>query len=107
MPEDPTLIVAHGDIDADTLGTLGNALGAAASSQQTVIFDAGDVTFADSSLLNLLLRTHQATTLLIAAPSLPVRRLLEITGTDQILHLYPTTAAARATLPSSGLPLPQ
>lgn len=107
MPDEPEVIVAHGDIDADTLAPLAEALDRAATAQQAIILDAGDITFADSSALNMLLRTHQATTLLVAAPSASVRRLLEITGADRFLNVYPTTAAAREAIRGTDLPLAQ
>ncbi|MFD3613111.1 STAS domain-containing protein [Streptomyces atroolivaceus] len=47
---------------------LRQALEAAAATQPLVILDAGAVTFADSTTLSLLLRTHRSTHFRIAAP---------------------------------------
>ncbi|WP_328584452.1 STAS domain-containing protein [Streptomyces sp. NBC_00370] len=105
MTDKPAVIAAHGDVDIDSLGPLQDELGSAAASHRTVILDASDITFCDSSFLNLLLHIHQATTLRIAAPSEPVRRLLEVTGVDRVMNLHPTTDAARAATAGTGLPL--
>ncbi|WP_299541207.1 STAS domain-containing protein [uncultured Streptomyces sp.] len=91
-----TVVVAEGELDVESLGPLRGRLERAASAYDTVVLDAGGVSFADSSFLTLLLRTHQETPVRVAAASAQVRRLLEITGADQVLGLYPTVEEAMA-----------
>lgn len=105
MTDKPAVVAAHGDVDIDSLGPLQDELGSAAAAHRTVILDASGITFCDSSFLNLLLHIHRVTTLRIAAPSEPVRRLLEVTGVDRVMNLHPTTDAARAASAGTGLPL--
>ncbi|GHA43308.1 hypothetical protein GCM10010329_77680 [Streptomyces spiroverticillatus] len=84
------VVSAQGDLDLRSLPPLRHALEGAAHEHEVVVLDAGAVTFTDSSALNLLLTAHRLTTLRIAAAPDQLRELLEITGTDQVLHLYPT-----------------
>ncbi|MFC3259591.1 STAS domain-containing protein [Streptomyces xanthochromogenes] len=91
------VVVACGEFDADTVEPLERALGrAAAEGFAVVVLDVGAVTFADSGLLNLLVRTQRATTLRIAGSPPQLRRILELTGADQALHLYPSADDACA-----------
>ncbi|MER5296373.1 STAS domain-containing protein, partial [Streptomyces pharetrae] len=55
-----------------------------------VVLDASGITFADSTLLNLLILTHQAGTLRVAAPSQQLQRLCEITAVDTVLEIRQT-----------------
>jgi anti-anti-sigma factor len=88
------VVVAQGDLDADTLPPLAQAMEEAAAAHQVLVLDAAAVSFADSSALNLLLRIHQSTALRIASPRPQLLRLLEITGADEVLGTYPSTADA-------------
>ncbi|WP_037850969.1 STAS domain-containing protein [Streptomyces sp. NRRL S-340] len=90
------VVVARGAYDMQSITPLANALGAAAARRQKVVLDASGITFADSSMLNLLVRTHQATTLRVASPARQLRRLLEITGTDTVLEVRATIEDAVA-----------
>lgn len=80
------VVVARGSYDMDSIRPLAHALEAAAGKHPKVILDASGITFADSTLLNLLILTHQAGTLRVVAPSPQLRRLCEITGVDGILE---------------------
>ncbi|MFE7896750.1 STAS domain-containing protein [Streptomyces sp. NPDC057424] len=80
------VVVARGAYDMDSVTPLAEALDAAAGKHPKVILDASGITFADSTLLNLLILTHQAGTLRVVAPSPRLRRLCEITGVDSILE---------------------
>ncbi|MFI8891767.1 STAS domain-containing protein [Streptomyces paradoxus] len=80
------VVVARGAYDMDSIAPLAEALDAAVGTYPKVILDASGITFADSTLLNLLILTHQAGTLRIVAPSLPLQRICEITGVDSILE---------------------
>jgi anti-anti-sigma factor len=80
------VVVARGAYDMDSIAPLAQALGAGVRRHPKVILDASGITFADSTLLNLLILTHQAGTLRVVAPSPQLKRLCEITGVDSILQ---------------------
>ncbi|MEU2912899.1 STAS domain-containing protein [Streptomyces massasporeus] len=80
------VVVARGSYDMDSIAPLSDALGAAVRRHPKVVLDASGITFADSTLLNLLILTHQAGTLRVVAPSPQLQRLCEITGVDSILQ---------------------
>jgi anti-anti-sigma factor len=80
------VVVARGAYDMDSVAPLAEALDAGVRRHPKVILDASGITFADSTLLNLLILTHQAGTLRVVAPSLQLKRLCEITGVDSILQ---------------------
>ncbi|MFF8395385.1 STAS domain-containing protein [Streptomyces sp. NPDC016172] len=80
------VVAAGGSYDMDSIKPLADVLEAAARKHPKVILDASGITFADSTLLNLLILTHQAGTLRVVAPSPQLQRLCEITGVDSILE---------------------
>jgi anti-anti-sigma factor len=90
------VVHARGSYDMDTITPLADALETAVRRHPKVILDASGITFADSTLLNLLILTHQAGTLRVVAPSPQLRRLCEITGVDGILEIRDTVDAAAA-----------
>ncbi|MEW2297208.1 STAS domain-containing protein [Streptomyces sp. NPDC006743] len=90
------VVIARGAYDMQSITPLANALDAAAARRQKVVLDASAITFADSSLLNLLVRTHLATALRVTSPARQLRRLLEITGTDTVLEVRATIEDAVA-----------
>ncbi|MFE0680659.1 STAS domain-containing protein [Streptomyces sp. NPDC058961] len=94
------VVAVEGELDAQTLPPLQRALEAAAKNWPVVVFDASAVPFADSSTLNLLLQTHRATRLRIAGAQPQLLRVLEITGADAALALYPTVTDACAAIAS-------
>ena len=70
-----------------------------------LIADLGGVTFCDSSGLNTLLRLHRQAQaadgrLSLAAVPASLTRMLTMTGTDAVLHLYADVAEARAARPA-------
>ncbi|MFH9887460.1 STAS domain-containing protein [Streptomyces luteogriseus] len=81
------VVVARGAYDMDSIPPLSDALRAAVREHPKVVLDASGITFADSTLLNLLILTHQTGTLRVVAPSPQLRRLCEITGVDGILEM--------------------
>ncbi|MGI5358782.1 STAS domain-containing protein [Streptomyces sp. CA-252508] len=87
---DAWVVVARGDFDLCSITPVADALAGAVKRHAKVVLDASGITFADSTLLNLLISTHQAGTLRIAAPSTQMRRLLEITGVDAYLQVRDT-----------------
>ncbi|MFF9120104.1 STAS domain-containing protein [Streptomyces massasporeus] len=80
------VVVARGSYDMDSIAPLSEALGVAIRKCPKVILDASGITFADSTLLNLLILTHQSGTLRVVAPSPQLQRLCEITGVDGVLE---------------------
>ncbi|MGW6545614.1 STAS domain-containing protein [Streptomyces massasporeus] len=80
------VVVARGSYDMDSIAPLSDALGVAVRKHPKVVLDASGITFADSTLLNLLILTHQTGTLRVVAPSPQLQRLCEITGVDSILQ---------------------
>ncbi|WP_424216727.1 STAS domain-containing protein (plasmid) [Streptomyces sp. BI20] len=96
------VVTAHGELDQDRLDPVEEALAAAAREVDSagpdgvVVLDASGIPFGDSSFLNLLLRMHHRTRFRIVDPQPQIRRLLALTGTDGVLHLRPSVAAATA-----------
>lgn len=88
------VVAARGAYDLDSIQPLADALASAVRNHPTVVLDASGVTFADSTLLNLLIVTHQAGDLRLVAPSVHLRRLCEITGVDRLLDIRETLDAA-------------
>ncbi|MFJ9774506.1 STAS domain-containing protein [Kitasatospora sp. NPDC101157] len=91
-----------GDLDIETLeparSTLDDLVG---QHPPLLVVDLAGVDFCDSSGLNLLLQTRMAAasadvTFRLAAPSLTVRRLLELTCADTVFSLHPSVDAALA-----------
>ncbi|MEL6984195.1 MAG: STAS domain-containing protein [Actinomycetota bacterium] len=81
---DPRTVAVDGQIDSHTATSFNDVL-VEIPADQTVHVDLGAVTFIDSSGLRVLVRAEKRQSagggaLVIANPSAPVRRLLEITG---------------------------
>ncbi|MGW1942412.1 STAS domain-containing protein [Streptomyces goshikiensis] len=79
-----------GEFDADTQGLLQAACERAASAPDVdrLVLDVREVTFADSSFLNLLLVARQKSNLTLVGP-LPAQlaRLLQMTGADLLFAI--------------------
>ncbi|MFJ8806463.1 STAS domain-containing protein [Streptomyces sp. NPDC102490] len=90
------VVTARGACDMSSIGPLAEALGVAAQEHPKVVLDASGITFADSSLLNLLILTRRAVDLRVAAPPQQMRRLLEITGVDGVIEVRATVDEAAA-----------
>lgn len=91
--DDPTVVVAEGQIDSHTSTALDDAL-STMSPGGTISVDLSAVTFVDSSGLRVLVRAHKRQLgggghLTILAPSEPVQRLLDITGLTSELQISP------------------
>ncbi|MFC8583647.1 STAS domain-containing protein [Streptomyces sp. NPDC057217] len=90
------VVVASGAYDMETIAPLAAALETAAEKYQTVVLNVSGVTFADSTLLNLLVSTHRRTDLRLVDPTPQVKRILEITGLDTVLTMRETLKDATA-----------
>ncbi|MFF9455864.1 STAS domain-containing protein [Streptomyces flaveolus] len=88
------VVGARGAYDMNSITSLADALDTAAKQHPKVVLDASGITFADSTLLNLLIHTHQAADFRVAAPPQQVTRLLELTGVDTVLKVRPTVEDA-------------
>nr|WP_251690853.1 STAS domain-containing protein [Streptomyces sp. CHD11] len=90
------VIGARGAYDIQSVTPLADALDLAVKKPRKVILDASGITFADSSLLNLLIQTHQAADLYVAGPTPQLQRLLQLTGVDTVLRVRATVEEAAA-----------
>ncbi|MFJ8542426.1 STAS domain-containing protein [Streptomyces sp. NPDC093586] len=90
------VVGARGAYDMQSITPLADALHAAAAEHPKVVLDASGITFADSSLLNLLILTHQAVDFRVAAPTQQLSRLLQLTGVDTVLKVRATVEEATA-----------
>lgn len=91
------MLAVTGDLDIDNVAPLGAALGGAASSDdRPVVVDLSDVSFADSTTVNVLLQgqTLLGPRLRLAAPSPFMERLIGVLGLDSVLPVFPTVAEA-------------
>ncbi|MFE4703331.1 STAS domain-containing protein [Streptomyces sp. NPDC056738] len=97
------VLAVAGELDADTTGTLRQALRMEEGSTPALtVLDLGAVTFMDSSAINVLVAANRDATaaggqLRMAALSEPVQRVVEIVGLDTIIACYTTLAQALAT----------
>ncbi|MFF7205391.1 STAS domain-containing protein [Streptomyces sp. NPDC008141] len=91
---DAWVVTAQGEVDLQNMAPLADALTEAAGNHSVVVLDTSAVTFADSTFLNLLLTMHRLTDLRIAAPAAGLKRLLDVTGADQVLTVRATVADA-------------
>ncbi|MFJ1701923.1 STAS domain-containing protein [Kitasatospora sp. NPDC088346] len=97
------LVALAGELDLDTLAPADEALGQAlATGPARVVVDLAEVSFCDSSGLNLLLRTRLAAQeaevelRLAAAPDGQFGRLLELTGAGAVFSLHASLPDALA-----------
>jgi anti-sigma B factor antagonist len=87
------LVRITGELDAETAPALEEALRLASERGATeLVADFSGVSFIDSSGLSVLVASHKRLqrlggTLVIAAPSAPVRRLFDIAGLDRVLTI--------------------
>jgi anti-anti-sigma factor len=94
--EDARLICAAGEIDLSSVAALRRELDAARVEAVTVLLDLSDVTFIDSSGLHLLLHASHSSAVsdwafFVVRPSESVLRLIELSGTADLLKVvYPT-----------------
>ncbi|MFD3869413.1 STAS domain-containing protein [Streptomyces sp. NPDC058623] len=92
------VIVCAGEFDQHTLGPVHQAGTAAIADPaiRRIVLDAGDITFADSSMLNELFRLRRGTDLVLVGP-LPrsLERVLELTQARLLFHVVPSIEAAR------------
>jgi anti-sigma B factor antagonist len=104
--DDGTVVVAiTGDIDMATAQAFRDALDDGIQHAQDVVVDLGAVSFMDSTGLNALIRAAQRVqkgvgAISLRAPSPSVRRLLEISGVENIFAIEPNSAETGADDPT-------
>lgn len=84
-----------GDIDASSVELLAEYLAPLPGDRGDVMLDLSEVEFIDSSGLRALIDAHERAdrcgrALVLAEPSLVVRRLLDISGLVPYLHIVPS-----------------
>ncbi|WP_299537367.1 STAS domain-containing protein [uncultured Streptomyces sp.] len=89
------VIALQGEFDYASVPGLQARIDTAVNTHGGLILDAGAVTFVDSTVVTLILMTHQRTHLRIAGLSPHLEHLFGIYGIDQVLHIYPTADAAQ------------
>ncbi|MDP5316291.1 STAS domain-containing protein [Streptomyces poriferorum] len=91
------VLAVAGDLDIDNVAPLGAALESAArDGEGPVVVDLSDVSFADSTTVNVLLQGQSllGPRLRLAAPSPFMERLIGLLGLDSALPVLPTVAEA-------------
>ena len=97
----PIAVTLPSEIDLTNASEVHDALvRALESGTAVVIADATETTFCDCAGVRALIRAHRQATaagadLRMASAGPAVRRILELTGADQVLDTYPTLTAAR------------
>ncbi|MEV6618316.1 STAS domain-containing protein [Streptomyces sp. NPDC051051] len=89
------VLTVTGEIDHHTGDQLRQALDVSDAARPRIVIDLHQVTFMDSSGINILITTHQTVTaaggwLRLAAPAHPVQRVLQLVGIDQLIDCRPT-----------------
>ncbi|MGW3933397.1 STAS domain-containing protein [Streptomyces microflavus] len=90
------MIAPQGEFDYGTVPQLQEQIDSAVNEHGGVILDAGGITYIDSTVLTLILATHQRTHLRIANLHPRLTQVFGVYGIDEVLNLYPTVDAARS-----------
>lgn len=90
------VVAPQGEFDMQIAPSLTIELLTAAAGVGGVVLDASGITFADSAVLHALIETHGQTDLRIAAAPAHLMRVINLTGLETVLRLYPTLEAALA-----------
>ncbi|MFE2416399.1 STAS domain-containing protein [Streptomyces hokutonensis] len=99
---DGTVVVAlAGEIDHQTAGPLREALDLPAGGASHVVLDLREVSFMDSSGINIILAVHQTLAqadgwLRLAGTTPAVQRVIQLVGIDGVIDCYPTVQQAIA-----------
>ncbi|MFD0305277.1 STAS domain-containing protein [Streptomyces sp. NPDC127119] len=97
------VVSVRGDLDLASLADQRMRLQGTAAAVPVLVLELSAVTFADSTFLNLLLLLRQATDLRLADVPHAMVRLLELTGANEVLRLYPSVQdALPETKPGTG-----
>ncbi|MET7683405.1 STAS domain-containing protein [Streptomyces sp. NPDC005423] len=93
------VLTLAGEIDHHTCDRLTQALELSGAARPRIVIDLRQVTFMDSSGLNVLILAYQGVTaadgwLRLAAPTDAVLRLLQLVGVDKLIECRPTLQEA-------------
>ncbi|MFJ4982127.1 STAS domain-containing protein [Streptomyces coeruleorubidus] len=93
------VLTLAGEIDHHTGAPLRQALDVSDTARPRIVIDMRQVTFMDSSGINILIAAHQAVTaaggwLRLAGPAGAVMRTLQIVGVDALIDCRPTLREA-------------
>ncbi|MFE7047643.1 STAS domain-containing protein [Streptomyces californicus] len=101
VPPGMTVLRFRGDLDFEDASSLAEAIqGALAENPRVLAIDVSAITFADSSMLRTLVETQQhiedksGTMVLVGPITPPMRRLLEITATDELFTIVENVSQA-------------
>jgi len=103
-----SLIALEGDVDLHTSSTFrGHVLGAIAGGSKRVVVDLTATTFFDSTALGVLVGARKRLApvggeVAVVVSDHNTLRVLEVTGLDRIVSIYPSVAAATGSGASSG-----
>jgi anti-sigma B factor antagonist len=98
--DDHVLVRAQGELDLSSAGRVTAAVKEAfAHGRGSVLVDLSGVTFVDSTGLTALVRIHReaearGTYVAVVAPSRSVRRVLDLLGLGDVLHVHNTVEQA-------------
>ncbi|MFE5720623.1 STAS domain-containing protein [Streptomyces erythrochromogenes] len=83
------VVVCSGEFDQDTVGLLQVTCDRETAGEKLLVLDVKNVTFADSSFLNTLIRLRNSRPLALAGP-LPdqMHRLLDLTGALALFEMH-------------------
>ena len=90
---DEVVLYVYGEMDLATAPRLSNALVAALRSDRRVIIDLAELSFIDSQGIRALVEAYkanqpsQADRLIIRSPRPQARKVLELTGLDEVLRI--------------------
>ncbi|GAB2895922.1 hypothetical protein GCM10027074_74370 [Streptomyces deserti] len=93
------VLTLAGEIDHHTGEQLSTALDVSDTARPRIVIDLRQVTFMDSSGINILIAAHQAVTaaggwLRLAGPTGSVMRILQLVGVDALIDCRPTLREA-------------
>ncbi|MEU1171031.1 STAS domain-containing protein [Streptomyces microflavus] len=91
------MIAPQGEFDYGTVPWLQEQIDTAVNEHGGLILDAGGITFIDSTVLTLILATHQRTHLRLANLNPRLTQVFGVYGIDNVLNIYPTVDDARTT----------
>ncbi|MGA5120900.1 STAS domain-containing protein [Streptomyces pseudogriseolus] len=95
------VLTLTGEIDHHTGDQLRRALDGAGATEPRIVIDMRQVTFMDSTGINILIAAYRAVTkvggwLRLAAPTDSVMRVLQLVGLDDIIECHPSLHEALA-----------
>jgi len=93
------LLRISGELDLGTIGSLQSGVGERIGPAACIVLDLEGLTFCDSTGLGAIIKLHRRAAdlggvLALAAPGQRVVDVLSISGVDQVIAVYPSTAAA-------------